>query len=69
MLSLGAVGVSADFFNEGSGPVLLNSVRCAGNETGILDCPSVEGSGFRCPTVGVSCQGKQNKTMMLALVY
>ncbi len=62
--------MSADFFNEGSRPVLLNSVRCAGNETGILDCSiaiaSIEGSGFRCPTAGVSCQGKNNQIMMLA---
>ncbi len=55
---IGAVGVSAEFFNEGHVPVLLNSVRCAGNETAILDCPSAEGSGLPCPTVGVSCQGK-----------
>ncbi len=62
--------MSADFFNEGSRSVLLNSVRCAGNETGILDCSiaiaSIEGSGFRCPTAGVSCQGKKNQIMMLA---
>ncbi len=55
---IGAVGVSADFFNEGGVPVLLKSVRCVGNETALLDCPSVEGSGFSCPTIGVSCQGK-----------
>ena len=56
--SVGAIAVNADFFNEGSGPVLLNSVTCNGNESSLLDCAHVAGEAFRCPTSGVVCQGK-----------
>ena len=56
--SVGAIAVNADFFNEGNGPVILNSVTCNGNESSLLDCSHVVGENFRCPTSGVVCQGK-----------
>ncbi len=45
-----------DFFDEGSGPVVLTSVSCTGNETSLLDCPSVVIEDIPCSTAGVSCQ-------------
>ena len=53
----GAVPVNADFFSEGAGPTLVRSIQCVGNETMLLECPSVLEGERSCSRAGVSCQG------------
>ena len=59
---LGFLGASAAFsrarFGVGGGPILLDDVRCVGNESSLLDCPAraiyshdcshYEDAGVRC---------------------
>jgi hypothetical protein len=56
--SLGAVAFSQARFGQGSGPIHLDDVNCAGTESalgdcsanpiGINDCSHVEDAGVRC---------------------
>lgn len=39
LVSSDAVAVTMGAFGQGSGPVLLNSLQCHGNETQLLECP------------------------------
>lgn len=51
-----AQAVSAAFFGQGTGPILLDEVACTGTESGLLECPSnmvhdcthSEDAGVRC---------------------
>ena len=52
---IGAIGLSADIFNEGDNAALLSNVDCVGNESHILDC-QYELFDRICPTAAVICQ-------------
>ena len=49
------------FGSASSGPVLLDSVHCTGNEDGLLDCPHSSIGNHFCtqysPIVAIKCQG------------
>ena len=48
-------------FDEGSGPIFLDQLRCSGSEQSLLECPSGRGIGLhRCThvmDVGLHCSG------------
>ncbi|XP_038052407.1 deleted in malignant brain tumors 1 protein-like [Patiria miniata] len=47
-------------FGEGTGNILLDDVRCRGNEQTVFDCPAIRGSGHNCwlgEDAGVRCTG------------
>ena len=57
----GAQAVSAAFFGQGTGPILLDELGCFGNESSLLDCSAMtqhncahnEDAGVRCITTGI----------------
>ena len=52
---------SASQFGQGTGPILINSVRCSGHESNLLDCsykPFPYSSCSHYYDVGVKCEGK-----------
>ena len=53
--------LSSNDFDEGSGPIFLDQLRCSSSEQSLLDCPSGRGVGVhRCThamDVGLSCAG------------
>ena len=67
-LLLGAVAQSNAFFGQGTGPILLDDLRCTGTETRLIDCPSdgVGNSDFcngHADDAGVQC----NEGMLIAM--
>ena len=67
-LLLGAVAQSNAFFGQGTGPILLDDLRCTGTETRLIDCPSdgVGNSDFcngHADDAGVQC----NEGMLIAV--
>ena len=54
----GAVAVTSDSFREGTVNRMLTDVACVGNESSVLECPSVASVGENCITAGVVCQGE-----------
>ena len=53
--------LTASQFGQGTGPILMNSVRCSGHESNILDCPYRSLPYSSCShyyDVGVKCEGK-----------
>ena len=57
-LDLGAGAVLNAVFGEGTGPVLLHEVRCAGHEHRLINCPSGGIERNTCPhsqDAGVIC--------------
>jgi len=66
-LLLGAIAQSNAFFGQGTGPILLDDLRCTGTETRLIDCPSdgVGNSDFcngHADDAGVQC----NEGMLIA---
>ena len=52
---------SANQFEQGTGPILINSVHCSGHESNLLDCsyrPLPYSSCSHYYDVGVKCEGK-----------
>ena len=60
-MCIGAVALSFATFGEGFGPIFLDEVECAGNETSLLEC-SHEGvlnhNCFHFEDAGVVCPGE-----------
>ena len=64
---LGATAISSARFEEGTGPIVMDEVRCTGNEGRLMDCPLSlshncghhQDAGVRCT---LSTYGKQNLT-------
>ena len=55
----------AETFGAGSGPILLDNVRCVGNETSIMDCPKKAIGVHNCrhsKDAGVICRVAQGKS-------
>ena len=53
-----AIAVRLAVFGQGSGPVLLGGVRCAGTESSLLSCSHTGTSPYQCVNyfdVGVVC--------------
>ena len=66
-LLLGAIAQSNAFFGQGTGPILLDDLRCTCTETRLIDCPSdgVGNSDFcngHADDAGVQC----NEGMLIA---
>ena len=40
MYVAGAIARSEAYYGQGSGAILLDNVRCTGNETRLIDCPN-----------------------------
>ncbi len=55
----GAMAVPSAFFGQGTGPVFLDDLRCAGTERSLLDCPrnSMMSNCGHSEDAGVRCQG------------
>ena len=58
LISIGVVAYSRAEFGEGSGPIWMDSVRCSGTETSLIDCnydadtsedSHEEDAGVQCP--------------------
>lgn len=55
----GAVARGSAYYGEGSGPILLDDVRCTGTETNLLMCSAKDFGVNNCAhreDVGVKCQ-------------
>ena len=60
----GAVGLRKAFFDEGTGPILLDNVHCVGNERSLLSCPHNGIGRHNCihlEDASVICQGKPSR--------
>ena len=60
---IGASGQRSARYGQGTGPILLDQVRCTGNETSLFDCPQNAIGQHDCShfeDAGVTCTaGKQ----------
>lgn len=59
-LSTDAVAYSRAYFGAGSGPILLDDVRCTGSETALINC-TYDRFTYDCghyEDAGVRCQGQ-----------
>ena len=65
----GATAYSQAYFGHGSGPILLDNVRCTGRESRLLDCSKYGGVGFHdCShreDAGVRCNGTTYLLLLL----
>ena len=56
----GAYATDTRTFGQGTGLILLDELRCTGNETRLINCPSNEIGVHNCrhvEDIGVSCPG------------
>ena len=64
LICIGAVVHANAFFGQGTGPILLDDLRCTGTETRLVDCPS-NGIGIsthcngHADDAGVQCQPRK----------
>ena len=59
-VSTGAIAWSRAYFGQGTGAILLDQLRCTGNETRLVNCPSNPLGIHDCShyeDAGVTCQG------------
>ena len=55
---LGATGQRAAAYGQGTGPILLDNVRCSGSELNLLECPQNPIGQHNCghfDDAGVTC--------------
>ena len=63
MLFLVALGYNSAFFGQGTGPIVMDDIRCIGNESRLIDCP-FDGHTADCThlfDVGVKCYPDEGK--------
>ena len=63
-----SVAAGGATFGQGTGVVLINSLRCIGNETNLTQCAGAEFVISGCPhsrDIGVTCQVRQCKLFLL----
>jgi len=64
---LGAQSFSFAFFGQGTGPIHIDNVQCAGTEARLLDCPLLTiDNCVHAEDAGVRCQGCANGDVRLA---
>ena len=73
LLFLVALGYNSAFFGQGTGPIVMDDIRCIGNETRLIDCPFDEHTAdcIHLLDVGVKCypdEGKQVELKFLILL-
>lgn len=80
MLDVAATAFGRARFGRGAGPIVLDDLRCLGNETSLMDCPASlrhncnhgEDAGVRCANVVNHGKCKINNTelpFVLLAVY
>ena len=60
LMITGAIAVGSAAFGEGTGPIFLDTVECAGCEENLLDCPILADENSTCQhdqDAGVICPG------------
>ena len=65
---LGTIATSrySNSFGPGIGPILLSNVQCAGNESGLIDCPFTLGrTCTHFEDAGVRCQARLGEPSVL----
>ena len=68
-LPLGATAQRSAFYGQGTGPILLDQVRCKGNESSIFNCPQNaigQHDCFHFEDAGVTCSASK---YLLTIVY
>ena len=73
--SLGATGQRSARYGQGTGPILLDEVRCNGNELSVLNCPQNPIGQHDCShfdDAGVTCSAGEcstSKVLSILSVY
>ena len=66
-LNLGAQAVSFAAYGQGTGPILLDDVRCAGTETRLIECPASPITTHNCvhfEDASVRCQPPPSTSLL-----
>ena len=68
----GALAVGSAAFGQGTGPIFLDRVECAGCEEFLLDCPILVDENSTCQhdhDAGVICPGQSSATCSQSIMY